>query len=454
VCRKKRIKCDATLPRCLMCKRFGSECHGLDDGPLFVDMTKNARHGMQKRKKKPAPEVKANSAIQSLPHQAYFDQISQQAVVAEAFYSRFLSYFTSEGDGKDIRNRKTWLHRLPQMSVDGSNDALTLAVQATAYSYCAIETHNPALTRHAWDLYGQAIQIHSRFLARSRSAAKRVTLHMISTSVLFSFFEAMQATSADAYRLHVYGAAKMFEVTDPRQCSEGVLCQIFFHIRTQLAFVQLTSNGKKTSVDIKKILYDALDYEELPIFQRVTTQFTKLADAYSDMSTSLRQEKEVHFVTTKESEAIRTEIDSLWDEYSETASANHEILTWYDLSTGTTHFRDAFTALTIAYFSATRILLAITATQRATPHGALKDDCRSVLQASLYMQTCSIGCAYMRMAAPLLLVALNAPELKQRTIAISCFRSWERGSMRGISELALDTVQRRSTQRVQIVDVP
>jgi hypothetical protein len=67
-----------------MCKRFGSECHGLDDGPLFVDMTKNARHGMQKRKKKPAPEVKANSAIQTLPHQAYFDQISQQAVVAEA----------------------------------------------------------------------------------------------------------------------------------------------------------------------------------------------------------------------------------------------------------------------------------------------------------------------------------------------------------------------------------
>jgi hypothetical protein len=437
-----------------MCQRFGSECQGLDDGPLFVDMTKKARHGMQKRNRKPTMEVQRISAIQTLPHQAYFDQISQQAVVAEAFYSRFLSYFTSDGDGKDIRNRKTWLHRLPQMSVDGSNDALTLAVQATAYSYCAVETHNPTLTRHAWDLYGQAIQIHGRFLARSRSTTKEITLHMISTSVLFSFFEAMQATSADAYRLHVYGAAKMFEVADPRACAEGVLCQIFFHIRTQLAFVQLTSNGKRTSVDVKKILYDALDYEELPIFQRVTTQFTKLADVYSDMDISLRQKEEVRFLTAKESETIRTEIESLWDEYSETASTNHEILMWHDPYTATTQFRDAFTALTIAYFSATRILLAIIATPSTTPHGALEDYCQSVLQASLYMQTCSIGCAYMRMAAPLLLVALNAPELKQRTIAISCFRSWERGSMRGISELALDTVQRRSTQRMRIVDVP
>lgn len=427
-----------------MCERFGSECHGLDDGPVFVDMTKKARHGMQKRRRKPAPDVKAVSSHQALPPQAYFDHISQQATVAEAFYGRFLSYFTSEGDGKDIRNKNSWLHRLPQLSLDGSNDALTIAVQATAFSYCAIETDNPSLTRHAWDLYGQAIQIHGRFLARSRSTANAVTLHMISTSVLFSFFEAMQATNADAYRLHVYGAAKMFEVTDPRQCSEGVLCQLFFHIRTQLAFVQLTSNGKRTTVDVKKILHDALDYEELPIFQRLTTHFTKLADTFSGAATSLREKDEAQLMTDEEYEAVEKEIDSLWDEYNETASANHEILMWHDPSTNTTQFRDAFTALVIAYFSATRVLLAITATQFDVPYEALKDHCRSILQASLYMQTCSIGCAYMRMAAPLLLVALHAPEMKQRRIAIGCFESWERGSMRGISELALDTVQRRS----------
>jgi hypothetical protein len=425
-----------------MCQRFGIDCPGLDDGPLFIDMTKKARHGMQKRNRKLPTDTKPVPGLQMLQRTADFDRISQQAVVTEAFYSRFLLYFTTEGDGKDIRNKKSWLHRLPQLSADGSNEALTFAVQATAFSYCAAETNNLALTRHAWEMYGQAIRRHGRFLARSRSTAK-ATLHMISTSVLFSFFEAMQATNVDAYRLHVYGAAKMFEVTDPRQCFEGILCQIFFHIRTQLAFVQLTSNGEKTAIDIKKILHDALDYQELPIFQRLTTQFTKLADVYNGMETLVATNDQFPVLTPSEYQAFDAEIESLWDEYSESASRNGEILTWRDPSTNTTHFRDAFTALSVAYFSATRILLALTGLQLSTSHSDMADDCRSILQAALYLQTCSIGCAYMRMAAPLMLAALHAPDPKQRTIAARCFESWQKGSMRGISELALGTIRRR-----------
>ncbi|KAH3920060.1 hypothetical protein HBI56_034460 [Parastagonospora nodorum] len=445
VCRRKRIKCDATLPRCLMCRRLGAECPGLDDGPLFIDMTKKARHGMQKRKRKLFVDIKPVPELEARRSHVNFDRISQQAVVTEAFYDRFLSHFTSEGDGKDIRNKKSWLHRLPQLSVDGTNDALTFAVQATAFSYCAAETNNPALARHAWDLYGRAMQRHGRFLARSRSAATAVTLHMISTSVLFSFFEAMQATNVDAYRSHVYGAAKMFEVTDPRQCSEGVLCQIFFHIRTQLAFAQLTSNGERTAIDVKKILHDTLDYEELPIFQRLTTQFTKLADAYNEVESSVARSKRTHVLDVEHLQVFEDEIKSLWDEYTESAARSGDILTWHEPSTSTTHFRDGFTALTVAYFSATRLLLFLTGPQHEASHSGLADDCRSILQAALYLQTCSVGCAYMRMAAPLLLVALHTPVTKQKMVAIDCFRSWAQGSMRGISDMALETIQRKQS---------
>jgi hypothetical protein len=415
----------------------------------MVDMTKKARYGMQKRIKRNSKN-NAQSGLYDWPQLVYIDRISQQGIVTEAFYSRFLSYFTSEGDGKDIRNKMSWLHRLPQLSVDGANNALTLAVQATASSYCALETHNPALTRHAWDLYGHAIQIHGRLLARSRNDVNAVTVHMISTSVLFSFFEAMQTTNAGAYRSHVHGAAKMFEVTDPSQCSEGVLCQIFFHIRTQLAFVQLTSNGKDTCIDIQKILYDALDYEELPIFQRLSTHFTKLADAYSEKEGTGTTVNAQQTNNREEHMAVKHEIDDLWKEYTETATLDNEILTWYDTCTDTSQYRDAFTALTIAYFSATRILLAVITTPFAASCSDLTDHCRSILQAALYMQTCSIGCAYMRMAAPLLLVALHAPERRQRKIAIGCFRSWEHGSMRGISELALETIRRRLAAMEQL----
>jgi hypothetical protein len=404
----------------------------------MVDMNKTARYGMQKRSKRPFTE--------DPPHEAdmtYMDRISHQAIVTEAFYGRFLSYFTSEGEGKDIRNKMTWLHRLPQLSVDGTNDALILAVRATASSYCALESHNLALTRHAWDLYGHAMQTQGRILARrSRLVMGAVTLHMISTSVLFSFFEAMQATNAKAYRLHVYGSAKMFEVADPRQCFEGILCQLFFHIRTQLAFVQLTSSGEDRRIDAKKILYEVLDYDELPIFQRVSTHFTKLADIYTKMDGTGTSVEAQQSDLYEEPLSVKNEIDDLWEEYTGTATGNNELLIWYDTGTDTSQYRDAFTALTIAYFSATRILLAVTAPQPATCSTDLADYCRSILRAARYMQTCSIGCAYMRLAAPLLLVALHAPETRQREVAIGHFQSWEYGTMRGISELALDTIRR------------
>lgn len=376
--------------------------------------------------------------------------MSDQSVVTEAFYARFLSYFTSEGDGKDIRNRVSWLHRLPQLSVDGTNEALTLAVQATASSYCAVQTSNPALARHARDLYGRAIQTQGRFLARSRTGKVAVTVHMISTSVLFSFFEAIQATNADAYRAHIYGAAKMFEVTHPNQCTEGVLCQIFFHIRTQMAFVQLTSHGKETPVDVKKILYDALIYEELPIFQRLVTHFTILASMYSGVDGHDKQPR----LEEAKAMSISTAIEELWSEYELTAALDNEQLTWHNTITNTAHYRDAFTALVCSYFSATRILLSTLSPIPATPESDTAKLHQSILDVANYLQTHVIGCAYMRIAGPLLLVALHAPRTKQRKKAFEYFQSWEYTGLRGITTLIIDCMYRHRGLRAPLEREP
>ena len=421
-----------------MCTRFGRACPGLADEPLFVDMTKTARHGMQKRKNPSQPPARDVFVYQQDP--ATIEWIGQAAILTEAFYARFLSYFTSEGESRDIRHQLTWLHRLPHFSTDGTNNALTLAVQATASSYCATETNNVVLARHAMDLYGRAIHSHARYLARSGVGKQRVTVHMISTSLLFSFFEAMQATSAEAYRLHIYGAAKMFEIASPRECAQGVLCQIFFHLRTQMAFVQLTGDGGKMPVDVSSILYKSLEYDELPMFQRLTSHLTSLADVYHGMEEVGNGRRSVDLV---EYMTIRSSVDALWHEYTGAASAKNEILSWWDPESDMTRYRDAFTALTISYFSAARILLAVTVPQLAASILDFTDHSRTVLQAALYLQTCRIGCAYMRMAAPLLLVAVHAPKAEQRRIAIGCFESWRKGSMRGISALALESIRRR-----------
>jgi hypothetical protein len=273
--------------------------------------------------------------------------------------------------------------------------------------------------------------------------AQGVTVHMISTSLLFSIFEAMQATSAEAYRLHIYGAAKMFEITSPRECAQGILCQIFFHLRTQMAFVQLTAGGGKMPVDVSSILYKSLEYIELPMFQRLTSHLTTLAEVYNGMEEAGDGGRSVDLV---EYMKVRLSVDALWHEYTEAASANDEILSCWDPESDTTRYRDAFTALMISYFSAARLLLAVIAPQLAASFVDFTDHNRNVLQAALYLQTSRIGCAYMRVAAPLLLVAVHAPKAEQRRTAIGCFESWKTGSMRGISVLALESIHQR--QRV------
>lgn len=429
-----------------MCTRFGRKCPGLVDGPLIVDMTKTARYGMQKRKTKiPSSGFGVAAVAWSNPSSTLVHRISQRGMVTEAFYERFLTYFTSEGEGRDIQNRLTWLHRLPLLSTDGTNDALVLAVQATASAYCATDNLSPALTRHAWDLYGKALRTHGRFVARSRST-EEVTIHMVSTSVLFSFFEAMQTTSANAYRSHIYGAAKMLEVTGPGQCTQGVLCQIFYHLRTQLAFVHLTGGGREKPVEVRRILHETLEYTRLPMFQRLMTHVTKLAEILimrkdGGDGAMLRQVPDL-----ADCILIKNEIESLWNEYSLAAAESDEDLSWFDSRTGTAQYRDSFTALTVAYFESAHILLAILETQSVKPIVDLNGHCVTIMAASQHLQIHEDGCAYLRMATPLLLVALYAPKARQRKEAIGYFNHWKSGSMRGISALALESIHRRQAE--------
>ncbi|CAA9956954.1 hypothetical protein PTMSG1_00562 [Pyrenophora teres f. maculata] len=426
-----------------MCIRTGRECLGLPDGPLFVDMTNTAKYGMQKRKSNPLNEL-TGLLTQDCTHPSklLIHRISQRAMVMESFYERFLAYFTSDGEERDVRNRNTWLYSLPVLSAGGTNEALTLAIQATAYAYCAVDAADMAMKQHSLKLYGQALRKHSRFVSRSRSEHE-VTVHMVSTSVLFSLFEAMQATTADAYRSHIYGAAKLLEVTTPKQCSHGVLCQLFYHLRTQLLLIHLTGHGKETPVEAKRILYGTLEYVQLPIFQRLMGYISTLAEVYFAHKQGVAEQHLDHMAYT----TIKNDVESLWLEYAEEAALADTFLVW-ETASGTMHFRDAFTALAVAYFSAARILLGIIAPQLAIPSIDSTNQHATILQASQYLQIHTAGCAYMRMAAPLLLVALHCPRWSQQRQATACFERWNSKPLSGISALALESIYRHRTSEV------
>lgn len=342
-----------------------------------------------------------------------------------AFYENFLNHFTSEGESKDIRNQLTWLQRLPHLATDRSDKALILALEATATAYAAIMSSNTALTQHAHDLYGNALHAHQKIL-QNHGTAGDITVHMVSTSVLLSFFEAMQATTADAYRAHVYGAARLLEITGPGECGHGVLCQLFYHVRTQMLLIQVATDGRPVPLAAKRILSDTLLYDDPPLIQTLMCCITAL----QDMRT---RNDEVHESFAENRRRLKLVVDQLWVEHSTRMNLSP--------ATESESFADAFAAVTVAYFSAAYILIEITNGSRNVSN--LSQRCQVILDAASFLDTTGNAVAYMRMAMPLLLVALHASHRRHRESALAIFEGWSEGTMRGISVLALDAIHQQ-----------
>lgn len=362
-------------------------------------------------------------------------QVSQRNVLTQVFYGNFLAYFTATGEGEDIQNRFTWLYRLPDLSTDGTNDALTIALHATSSAFSGMKTRNVPLLQDAGNLYGKALHLHSHLL-RSK---KQITVHMVSTSVLLSIFEAMNATTASAYREHINGAAQMVKLAGPGQCMYGVMCQLFFHIRTQMAFVYLTTRKEdENNVCAETILRESLSYQQPPIFQRLMGHIARLSEIYVGLEKG-KDEVKSQLIDLEIYMEVKSGVDGLWLEYKELAEEKGQQLSWKN-ETGTTRYRDAFTALCIAYFASARILFSILAPRLAASYLDFTDYYEQIVDIATYLTTFKIGCAFMRMATPLYLVALHAPRLDQRRVAIKIFEQWKGIGLSGISALALERI--------------
>ncbi|PVI05467.1 hypothetical protein DM02DRAFT_100124 [Periconia macrospinosa] len=263
ICRKKRIKCDATMPHCQMCIKFGRQCPGPTDAPLlFID---NSSYPSGKRPKKPkgpfvtgqesqpalsrsrhlpspdlsSPDAGENATeeeivraipFDQLPYELAFDltvHVSPRYVLNEAFYSNLVRFFCAEGRSLPGAPRRTpiWLHALPKLASgrggiitppkqNSSQEALSLALRATTSAFSGIETRNASLVEYSSRLYGAALRGQGKLLAAEEEGGSRVRdrtseMEMLGTSVLLSMFEAIVATTKSAYAEHVLGSANL-----------------------------------------------------------------------------------------------------------------------------------------------------------------------------------------------------------------------------------------------------
>ncbi|KAF2680549.1 hypothetical protein K458DRAFT_311772 [Lentithecium fluviatile CBS 122367] len=409
---------------------------------------------MQRSSTRGGPEVVGRGELP--PELAYVTlvQISGKYVLNEALFANLVRFFCAEGRYTPDAPKRSpaWLYSLPRMAVqprsaspttartgaDGGQEALALALCATTAAYSGIEARNTGMLEYASRLYGEALRAQGRAVAGHAGGKKSVGMDMVAASVMLGMFEAVVATTGRAYAEHVVGAAKMLDVAMSQSLKAGgrpgpLLTHIFFHTRIQLAFVYLTSTEKRIRSDavIQKLLIDVCGwpYEKLPLDQQVIRPLALLIGStfdhenYKDGNVFSRRRA----IYWEAQDAVST----LWSRYSQASSGQN--LFWTNQSTGMMDFREPFSAIQHAFFSACRILLErLSPAHNPTPTNA------SPPTVAAYLRARDVGFSYLRIHLPLCVVALYAPKVEQRRAARRGFEEWERGALRGIGALGLE----------------
>ena len=206
-----------------------------------------------------------------------------------------------------------------------------------------------------------------------------------------------------------------------------------------MAFVYLTTRqGDKSSVCAEEVLRETLSYKNLPIFQRLIGHIVRLTALYLDLDDEGARRTPA-LLDLKEYMGIKADVDALWHEYSLDAEQRGQTLSWVNPN-GTVEYRDAYTALCVAYIASTHVLFNILAPELAASYIDVTDYHQQILDIAEYLATFKIGCAFMRMATPLYLVAVHAKKKEQRVVAVGIFEKWRVIGLGGISALALESI--------------
>lgn len=137
-------------------------------------------------------------------------------------------------------------------------------------------------------------------------------------------------------------------------------------------------------------------------------------------------------------------LDSLWHEYKSQLCCSGE--KFWAKKPNTTDARvclDAFTSMTVSYFDCARLMLVsilgiVSQDCNHTYTLAVTRACESILSCATFIATHDIGCAYLRVMFPLVLVYSHSPSMSHKDTAYSMLhRGQSQGKMSGASAMAL-----------------
>ncbi|KAM0421218.1 hypothetical protein ACHAPT_010938 [Fusarium lateritium] len=225
-CRKRKVKCDQSLPECLTCLRMGLRCPGARTDAFFVHTVPSS----------------------SSHHQAYNSALrlpGPQPSRASAFDQLFVSYFVDSFFGPmklpltPGTPPKIWLHELPVFLASPEPSPAKPAIRAASMMSYGTLAGDVSIKTAARRWYSEALRHLQRLLANGDVSFDE---SVVCAVVMLIHFETWAGTSQKARLRHLKGAAMLLETGGPERCRSGFMHQIFSHLRFQMFVAGMTEN--------------------------------------------------------------------------------------------------------------------------------------------------------------------------------------------------------------------
>ncbi|KAF5615447.1 C6 zinc finger domain protein [Fusarium sp. NRRL 52700] len=355
-CQQRRIGCDGQYPVCHNCHQWNRQCSGPITSVIIIDQT-------AKTTKKHSQSRHPSAQSQTGPLSNL--RVSNSAVEAVAFQAQFFAFAIPDARA----SVKSFLEELQNARLQETAPTLDLAVRAVGLAFCATVSRNKPASQKATELYIHTLRGHSRAVAANSTSL----VPTVCTSVMLSFFEAIQPTNMTSDASYLFTASDTWPV--------------FEHLRSQYIA--------------------AADF----VFDRLLVELYILTDFYIRKP---YQHESSHFPKDAPSR-----LDNLWKEFQDVQRSL------------TDEQKDSFKGvmtLTLSYFACSWILIALLHTETHTLQSEidLRQGCEMVLNCVKLLKERKSTCVHFRLFFPLVLVQLYSPIEDYRMQAKEYIETWLR----------------------------
>ncbi|RFU81151.1 hypothetical protein TARUN_1060 [Trichoderma arundinaceum] len=456
-CRKRRVKCDQSLPECLRCLNMGLQCPGARTDAFFVhtvipntSLRDSSAALITIKTKSPRSNV---INLSPLPG----PQPSRAAAFDQLFVSHFIDFFfgpVKPSSPMPGGTSRTWLHELPSFLASPYLSPVQCSIRAASMLSYGTAVGDVSIKTEACRWYMRALQGLRFLLSHEYSSSPEGA---VCAAVMLIHFETSAGTSPKAWQKHVKGAASLLEAQGPERCRSGFMHQIFSHLRLQTFVAAMAENElhpfaspewTTTPFEIHhKLIFDKL-VDILFAVQRCLSVANRLIAPQVGDARQLTTELGILIQDARfQIQQWRSECMFYASQKGEQGDQEKSVLTAEGDATTSldTHdfmlpFTDVPTAALISLYDAANVivlrLMHLVSPTAASYDARVRQHTQSILSAHDIISATSGSMAARgstMMVQQLKIAALWSSSSQQRAVAVSILEGYQKGGFAGIS---------------------